>query len=471
MIPTPPTETRPARLDPIPRLPIFLDLTGKPALITGGGPGSAWKAELLAAAGARVTVHTDDPSPELAEVAVVCPGVTLTAAPWTEADLAASAIAIGGEPGPEADRLAEAARRLRVPVNVIDTGPLCDFTFGAIVNRAPVLVAISTDGAAPVLAQAIRRRIEAVLPSALGSWTAAAKRFRDAAAKAIPDRAARRRFWEAFTRAAFANVRDADPDAALAALAAQPHAPGGEIVIVGAGPGDPELVTLAAVRELQAADVILYDRLVGPAILELARREARRVLVGKAGHGPSVPQSEITATLIAAARSGARVVRLKGGDPAIFARTGEEVAAARAAGITVRIIPGVTAASAAVAALGLSLTHRDHGRRVQFLSGHDAGGALPPEAANAFADPGTTTVAYMGRRTAGALAAAAIAQGMPPATTAILAVDVGGRSERHIVTTLADLGRVAAAEPGDAPALLLIGAALGTAAEAVADAA
>jgi len=468
---THPVETRPARLAPIPRLPIFLDLQAKPALISGGGPGSAWKAELLAAAGARVIVHATDPSPELAEVAAVCPGVTVTAAPWTDADLAACAIAIGGEPGPEADRLAAAARRLRVPVNVIDTGPLCDFTFGAIVNRAPVLVAISTDGAAPVLAQAIRRRVEAVLPPALGQWAAAAQRFRAAAARLLPDRTARRRFWEAVAARAFANLRDADPDAALARLAVEPHAAGGEIVIVGAGPGDPELVTLAAVRELQAADVILYDRLVAPAILELARREARRVLVGKAGHGPSVPQSEITHTLIAEARAGARVVRLKGGDPAIFARTGEEVAAARAAGIPVRIVPGVTAASAAAASLGLSLTHRDHGRRVQFLSGHDAAGALPADAAHAFADPGTTTVAYMGRRTAGALAEAAIAQGMPPATPAILAVDVGGRGERHIVTTLADLGRVAAADEGDAPAIVLIGAALGTPASAISAAA
>ena len=457
--PVAPAETRPARLRAIPRLPVFLELTGKDALVTGGGPGSAWKAELLAAAGARVTVHADEVSPELAEVAQACAGVSVTARPWTDDDLAAAAIAIGGEPGDAAERLATAARRLRVAVNVIDTGPLCDFTFGAIVERSPIVVAISSDGGSPVLAQAIRRRIEAVLPPALGLWAAAAKRARGAAARLIPDRAARRRFWEAAAVAAFAPVKDADPDAALARLAAQPHAPGGEIVIVGAGPGDPDLVTLAAVRELQAADVIFHDRLVGPQVLELARREARRVLVGKTGRGAYVPQEAITAALIAEARGGARVVRLKGGDPAYFARTGEEAGAARAAGIPVRIVPGVTAASAAAAAMGVSLTDRTRAHRVQFLSGHDVAGALPGDLP--LGDAATTTIVYMGRGTAARIADAARAQGRAGTTPVLIASDVGGAREVRVRTDLDGLARAAVALDPDLPALIMIGAALG----------
>ena len=462
MIPVPPTPTRPARLEPIPKLPIFLDLAGKPALVTGGSPGSAWKAELLAAAGARVVVHTGDPCLELTELAQAHPGqITITPRPWTDLDLAQAAIAIGGEPGEEATRLAAAARAARTPVNVIDTGALCDFQFGSIVNRAPLLIAISSDGASPVLAQAVRRRIEAILPPGLARWAAAARAFRRNAARALPDRAQRRRFWDKVAAQAFAPGPSHDPALALARFAAEPTHMGGEIVIVGAGPGDPDLLTLAAVRELQAADVILYDRLVGQGVLELARREARRIQVGKRGHGASVPQSEITAELVRLARAGERVVRLKGGDPAYFARTGEEVAAARAAGIAVRIVPGVTAPSAAAAALGLSLTHRAHGRRVQFVSGHDLTGTLP--LGLALGDPETTTAVYMGRDTAADLARTALAQGLPDATPAILLSDIGGAHETHIRTRLADLARDAARLDPAYPALILLGAALGEA--------
>lgn len=459
MIPVPPTPTRPARLATIPKLPIFVDLAGKPALITGGGPGSAWKAELLAAAGARVAVYTLEPCTELIDLAHAHPAqIAIVPRAWSEADLAAAAIAIGGESGEDAIRLATAARRLRVPVNVIDTGALCDFQFGSIVNRAPLLIAISSDGASPVLAQAVRRRIEAILPPGLARWAAAARGFRRTAARVLPDRAQRRRFWDKVAAAAFAPGPGHDPALALARLAAEPTNAGGEIVIVGAGPGDPDLLTLAAVRELQAADTILYDRLVGAGVLELARREARRIMVGKRGGGASVPQSEITAELVRLAQAGERVVRLKGGDPAYFARTGEEVSAARAAGIPVRIVPGVTAPSAAAAALGMSLTHRAHGRRVQFVSGHDLSGALP--LGLALGDPQTTTAVYMGRDTAGDLTALALAQGLPPATPAILLSDIGGAHEVHVRTTLADLPHAAARLDPAHPALILLGAAL-----------
>jgi uroporphyrin-III C-methyltransferase/precorrin-2 dehydrogenase/sirohydrochlorin ferrochelatase len=447
-----PHQTRPARLDAIPRLPVFLELQDKRALVTGGGPGSAWKAELLAASGADVHVHAAEPGPDLLALAAAEPRVRIRPEPWTEAELAASAIAIGGEPGPEAERLALAARRLRVPVNVIDTGPLCDFTFGSIVNRSPVLVAISTDGAAPVLAQAIRRRIEAVLPVGLGRWAAAAQAARGWIKERLPDRQARRRFWDALAEAAFARIGPADPAPTIERLASA-KAPGGEIVLVGAGPGGADLLTLAAVRELQAADVIFYDRLVSPDVLELGRREARRVSVGKQGRGPSVPQEEIERLLVEAAQAGERVVRLKGGDPALFARTAEEVAAARAHAIPVRIVPGVTAASAAAAAAGLALTDRRSGRRLRVLSGHDGD-------TTALAEPETTTAIYMGRDRLPALARAALQQGARPDTPAIIATAIGSPDERIDATTIGALAHAVPPAGASKPAVVLWGAGL-----------
>jgi uroporphyrin-III C-methyltransferase/precorrin-2 dehydrogenase/sirohydrochlorin ferrochelatase len=234
------------------------------------------------------------------------------------------------------------------------------------------------------------------------------------------------------------------------------------VVIVGAGPGDPELLTMRAVRELQAADVIVYDRLVMPGTLELARREARRIHVGKRGHGEACRQEDISALLVDLALEGRRVVRLKGGDPSIFGRAGEEVEACEAAGVPVRIVPGITTASAAAAALGLSLTHRDHAQRLQFVTGHDRHGRLPPSLdLDALADPAATTVVYMGRRTAATLAEQLIVRGLPETTPAIVISNVSRPDEQRRHTTLLELATGAAEGEGAQPTLILIGAALG----------
>jgi uroporphyrin-III C-methyltransferase/precorrin-2 dehydrogenase/sirohydrochlorin ferrochelatase len=305
-----------------------------------------------------------------------------------------------------------------------------------------------------------------VLPPALAAWAAAAKRFRHRLVSLLPGRADRRVFWERFVDEAFAATRDVGQDnlerlaRAVRTDGAPANGHAGEVVLVGAGPGDPDLLTLKAVRELQAGDVILYDRLVPDAVLELGRREAQRIRVGKEGHGPSCRQEDISALLVSLAREGKRVVRLKGGDPAIFARTGEEVAACRRAGIPVRIVPGITAATAAAASLGVSLTHRDYAHRVQFVTGHGRQGALPPDLhLAALADPRATTVVYMARRTAAELAEKLLARGVPATTPALVVINVSRPDESATTTTVGGLAQGAARGDDNAPTLVLIGTA------------
>jgi uroporphyrin-III C-methyltransferase/precorrin-2 dehydrogenase/sirohydrochlorin ferrochelatase len=456
-----PARARPARLAPLAKLPVFLDLAGKRVVAAGEGAPVVWKAELLAAAGAEVVVYAPRPDPELVALGEAVSEVRLVRRAWRAADLQGAAFAVADIADPEeAERFAAAARERGALVNVIDQPAFCDVQFGAIVNRSPVVIGISTDGAAPILAQAIRRKVEAVLPPALAAWAAAAKSFRGRVAALLPGKAERRQFWERFADAAFAGPRVPGLEELARGLGEAREGRGGEVVLVGAGPGDPELMTLKAVRELQAADVILYDRLVPDGVLELGRREAQRIAVGKEGHGPSCRQDDINALLVSLALQGRRVVRLKGGDPGIFGRTGEEVAACRAAGIPVRIVPGITAGTAAAAALGISLTHRDHAQRVQFVTGHSRAGALPPDIdLDALADPRATTVVYMGRRTAGELARKIVARGLPENTPVLVASNLSRPGETVSVTTAADLAR---GSPGDdgAPTLVLIGAVL-----------
>lgn len=466
--PTDPASRPAPRLSPLAKLPVFFNLAGRRVLLVGGGEPATWKAELLLAAGADLRVVASDPHPDILALGGEYPGLDLQRRDWTEGDLDGVAIVVAdlGDTD-EAARLAAATRRRGVPLNVIDAPAHGDFQFGAVVNRSPVVVAIMTDGAAPILGQAIRRRIEAVLPAGLAGWAGVAKAFRTRLRSLLPGRTERRAFWERFVDAAFSQPVPHDAaqrleDMAKGVAAGVAGGRVGSVAIVGAGPGDPELVTLKAMRALQSADVIVYDRLVTPAVLELARREARRVYVGKEGHGAACRQEDISALLVDLALAGEAVVRLKGGDPALFGRTGEEVEACRAAGVPVSIVPGVTTASAAVASLDLSLTHRDHARRVHILTGHDRHGGLPADLDfAALADPRATLVVYMGRRTGAALAQGLLASGLP-ASTPVLAVADVSRPEQE--TMRLDLARLAV--PGGLalsegrPVMILIGAAL-----------
>jgi uroporphyrin-III C-methyltransferase/precorrin-2 dehydrogenase/sirohydrochlorin ferrochelatase len=459
-----PQETRPARLASLPKLPIFLDLQGRRAVVVGGNEAAPRKSELVAAAGAGVVAFAAEPCEELRALAKGG-AVTIVPRTWKDGDLAAASLVVAAEDdGARAEALVQAARRCGVLVNVIDQPALCDFQFGTIVNRAPVVIGISTDGAAPILGQAIRRRIEAVLPAGLGGWAAAAKDFRSRLKQLLPSRTARRAFWERFVDLSFARpLIGEDPTVLLERLGvrirdADSENRVGEIVIVGAGPGDSELLTMRAVRELQAADVILYDSLVTSDVLELGRREARRILVGKRGHAAACRQDEICALMTALARAGQRVVRLKGGDPSVFGRTGEELAACRTAGIAVRVVPGVTSASAAAAALGVSLTHRDHAQRLQFVTGHGRDGGLPRSLAlDALADPCATTVVYMARRTIGILARLLLKRGLSASTPAVVVRDVSRPTEAWARTHLAALADATSEPHSSAPTLVLIG--------------
>ena len=461
-----PVEARPPQMQPLARLPVFLALEGKRAVVSGGTAAAAWKVELLSAAGAVVDVYADEASDEMRAVAARPPRGTVTIFPWTVGpeDLNAAAVAVGAfEDDEEAAQFAAAARRAGVPVNVIDKPAHCDFSFGAIVNRSPLVIGISTDGAAPVFGQAIRAKLEAMIPQGFARWADTARRWRRMVQNTDLSFNARRRFWQLFTSFAVTHPDHAPVPADFDALLAQTHeeaaaAEGGSVILVGAGPGDPELLTLRAVRALQSADVILIDDLVAPEILDFARREAKKMLVGKTGYGPSCKQDEINTLMIALAKAGRRVVRLKGGDPLIFGRGGEEVEACRAAHIPVEVVPGITAAQGAASRLQVSLTHRHDARRLQYLTGHGANGSLPHDIDWAsLADPGATTVVYMPTKTLAQLVERAILAGLDPTTPAVAVARATRPDQQVMATAVAELPRRLAAEPIGGPVTVMIG--------------
>ena len=436
-----PLETKSPRLGALARLPLFFALTGKRAVLAGGSAAAAWKAELLSAAGARVDVYAADISPELRQLAEEAPGgvIVLHERPWTAAGLADAAIAVGAvEDDTDAAAFAQAARAAGVPVNIIDKPAYCDFSFGSIVNRSPLVIGISTDGAAPVFAQAIRAKLEAMLPNGFAAWAGAAARWREAVKASGLSFSVRRKFWQLFTAHALSHPGDAPAQSDFEKLIAEVKGLGervehGSVALVGAGPGDPELLTLRAVRAMQTADVILFDELVSAEVLDFARREAKKILVGKTGHGPSCQQDEINALMVALARKGKRVVRLKGGDALVFARTSEEIDACRAANIPVEIVPGIGAAQGAAAKLTLPLTDRDRARRLQYITGHGKNGALPDDIDwQSLADGATTTAIYMPTRTLDVLVSRALAEGLDARTPA-LAIARATRPDQQVI--------------------------------------
>lgn len=467
-----PETISPARIEPLAVLPVFFRLAGGRIVLAGARDGALWKAELLAAAGANLHVFAEAFSPAMLALAARPPAgcVTLHARVWRPEDFAGAILAVGDIDGEdEARRFAEAARAAGAAVNIVDKPEFCAFQFGSIVNRSPLVIGISTDGAAPVFGQAIRTRIEAVIPHWFAAWARAACAWRPLVQKRKLGFAARRRFWQLFTERAFAQAGrapdEADRFALFAGLDAAPERYG-RVTLVGAGPGDPELLTLKAVRALQSADIILHDELVSHAVLDLARREAKRQLVGKKGHGPSCKQDDINRLMVALAREGHHVVRLKSGDPGIFGRASEELAACRAAGIPVSIVPGITAAQGAAASLGLSLTERNVARRLQFLTGHARDGKLPADISwAAIADPGATTILYMPRRTLAHFAAGALAAGLAPETPAIAVMNATRPNETRLAATIAGLPERLPALPDEGPVLILIGWALAEAVE------
>jgi len=463
-----PARQRPQRMGDLATLPVFFDLKNKRVVMAGGSDGAGWKAELLAASGAGVDLYC--PAEELGEEMRTVLGLAFPDGailhhdrPWSLDIFDGAALAVADcESEAEAQSFFCAARAAGVPVNVIDKPRFCQFRFGTIVNRSPVVVGISTDGAAPILGQAIRRRIETLLPASLTGWARLAARVRAEVMDRLAPGPARRAFWErfsdeAFTRKAPDEAAEADARRFVGDLASRPQA-GGRVTLVGAGPGDAELLTLKAVRALQAADVILFDDLVSDDVLELARREAKRMLVGKRAARESCRQEDINRMMVQFARAGKHVVRLKSGDVSVFGRSGEEIAELRAAGIPVAIVPGITAASAMAAGLGVSLTHRDRAQQVRFVTGHSQRGDLPDQMDwRALADDHATTIFYMGGRMAPRIAAELVAHGLPRETPVAVAAAISRPDETRAVGTLNDLGAIVARIGVDRPILIGVG--------------
>lgn len=453
--------------------PIFLKLKGRTALLAGGGDAAAAKLRLLIAAGADVRVVTPEPEECVREL-VDGTQVTLVEAAFDPAHLADVALAIvATEDEAEDRRIAAAARAVRVTVNVVDRPALSDFTMPAIVDRDPVTVAISTGGAAPVLARQVRGAVEAALPARLGALAGFMESFRGAVAAIRRTPKARRKFWEAFLAGPVArkvldgNDRSARQDMLALVNQGETTDPVGRVAIVGAGPGDPELLTLKAHRLLKQADVIVHDKLVGEGVLELARRDARLVYVGKSRGHHHRTQDQINDILVAEAGAGNLVVRLKGGDPFIFGRGGEEVEHLNAHGIEVEVVPGITAASGCAASAGFPLTHRGKASAVTFLSGQGKDGA-PDLDWRALGQANHTLAIYMGIDTARVSARELIAHGRDPGTPVAVIENGTLPTQRVLRGRLDQLPELVERESVVTPALLIIGEVTGETIDAAA---
>ncbi|MSU90067.1 uroporphyrinogen-III C-methyltransferase [Rhodobacteraceae bacterium 2CG4] len=441
---------------------MFIRTSGRRVVVAGGGEQAAQKARLILKTDADLVLAAPQLCRELR--ALVRSGrAAHHAGPVTPALFAGTALSFvaTGCPGADASlhALAKAGGAL---VNVVDRPELCDATTPAIVDRDPVVVAIGTEGTAPVLARALKTRIEQMMSPRLGAWAAHAGALRDAVARGIPP-AARRAFWSwvfhgrpaQLHRQGRSDEAAALLDSAIAGRRVPEGAGTGHVALVGAGPGARDLLTLRAVERLQEADVIFYDRLVGEDVLELARRDAERVHVGKQVGCCAWPQDRISAAVMAEARKGRRVVRLKSGDPSVFGRATEEVEAARAAGVPVEIVPGVTAATAAAATLQDSLTCRGDTDTIVLTTGMCRPGDPPPDW-GAHVRPGATLVVYMGVGAADRIAASLIGGGAGPSTPVDIAVAVSTADERVIRARLGDLGATLRRENVAGVALIIV---------------
>lgn len=441
--------------------PVFLDLRGKPCVVVGGGSVAARKVAALRRAGGEVVVVAPALVAELATLRDA-QAIRHLAAQFSAAQLDDAWLAIAATDDAAVNqRVAEAAQARRILVNVVDNPALCSFILPAVVERSPLQIAISTGGASPVLARLLKARLETLIPSAYGRLAGLLASWRARVKQALPEAGARRRFWEDVLQGPIAEQvlagRDAAAQAALDAALAAPgvSAAGGEVYLVGAGPGDPDLLTFRAQRLMQQADVVLYDRLVAPALLERVRKDAERIYVGKAENRHTLPQAEINRTLVRLARQGKRVLRLKGGDPFIFGRGGEEAEACYAAGVKVEVVPGVSAALGASAAAQIPLTHRDNASIVSFVAGQCKG--LSEQNWAGLAGVGRTLVIYMGVASAAPIAEKLMADGLAP-TMPLAVIENAARPQMRVLRgELAGLADLVARNHVKSPALIVIG--------------
>ncbi|SLM64334.1 MULTISPECIES: siroheme synthase CysG [Dickeya] len=439
-------------------LPIFADLRQRTVLVVGGGEVASRKIALLQRAGAsvRVAAHT------LSDVLAI--QYQAKALEWVAHEFTPEllddvflVIAATDDAALNTQVFTEANRRQRL-VNVVDDQPLCSFIFPSLIDRSPLVVAVSSGGQAPVLARLLREKLEALLPARLGMMAEIAGQWRARIKQRLTSVTERRRFWERAFGGRFASLVAAgqltQAEQALAAQLAQPDTAQGEVALVGAGPGDAGLLTLRGLQVIQQADVVLYDHLVSAEVLELVRRDAERICVGKRASAHLLPQDEINALLVKLAQEGKKVVRLKGGDPFMFGRGGEELQQLAQAGIPFQVVPGITAAAGATAYAGIPLTHRDYAQSVTFITGHCR--AQGDELEWSTLARGRQTLAiYMGSVKAAQISQQLIAHGRAPETP-VAVIGRGTRQDQSVLTgTLAELEQLAQHAPS--PALLVIG--------------
>ncbi len=444
-------------------LPVSLDVRGKPCVVVGGGEVAGRKAAMLLRAGARVAIVALDLCGALAR-RVQRGEMIHVASHFTAAVLDHASLVIAATDDAQVNRqVSDHARARNIPVNVVDQPELCTFVMPSIIDRSPVTVAISSGANAPVLARLLRARLETLIPAGIGRLAALAGSFREQVKRRIVLPEARRLFWEQVFTGPVAELALAGQDgAARRALEkaidntrgdARPH---GEVYLVGAGPGDPDLLTFRALRLMQQADVVVYDHLVGDGIIDLVRRDAHLIYVGKESNNHTLPQEDINELLVRLARQGKRVVRLKGGDPFIFGRGGEEIETLAAHGIPFQVVPGITAASGMSCYAGIPLTHRDLAHSCVFVTGHLKDGTVDLDW-EALARPGQTVVVYMGMAALAEICRQLIRHGRAADTPAAVVQQATTPKQRVVSGSLETLPHLAKAAGMQAPALIIVG--------------
>lgn len=446
-------------------LPIFLNVNGRRTLVVGSGVVAARKADLLLRAGSAVTIVAPELGDELSQLADNYQ-FDHKAEPLCAEDLDGCVVVFGcSQDDAVNQQLCAYAAAAGIMVNVADSTENCDFTMPAVVDRTPLLIAISTGGSSPLLSRMLKARFETTIPAAYGRLAEFAGNYRDKIKAMVPNLTRRRRFWEAMVSGPVAEhlfssqVEEAESLMERLLEEASKEGdkpPSGEVYLVGTGPGDPDLLTFRALRLMQQADVVLYDRLIGEGILNLVRRDAERIYVGKLPKEHSVPQEEIGNMLIRLAQEGKRVLRLKGGDPFVFGRGGEEIEALSENGIAFQVIPGVTAAVGCASYAGIPLTHRDHAQGCVFVTGHEKDGKLNLNW-KSLIQPRQTVVVYMGLSSMSAITAGFLANGADPATPAAV-IENGTRARQRVITgTLESLTDQTTLAGIKSPALIIIG--------------
>jgi uroporphyrin-III C-methyltransferase/precorrin-2 dehydrogenase/sirohydrochlorin ferrochelatase len=444
-------------------LPIFTDIKQRPCLVIGGGSIAARKVALLRKAGGDVTVVSPELCDELTGLAADGK-IQHKAKTFTPEDLDSCILVIAATDQRKVnEQVSELAKAQRLPVNVVDNPDLCSFIMPSIIDRSPVQIAISTGGTSPVLARMLRTKLEGSIPAAYGKLAALSESFREKVKAAFPNVESRRNFWEKILAGRVAELvftgHDSEAEALLQKsvdeLSENPELPG-EVYLVGAGPGDPDLLTFRALRLMQQADVVVYDRLVSPAIMEMVRRDAEIVYVGKERDKHTMQQENINQLLVRLAKDGKRVLRLKGGDPFIFGRGGEEIEELAQEGVAFQIVPGITAASGCSSYAGIPLTHRDYAQSCVFVTGHLKDGSVDLNW-KALAHPNQTVVFYMGLHGAPTLCKEMVAHGLP-ASTPVALVEQGTTPQQRVLTaTLDNLLDVIKNEDIKPPTLIIVG--------------